>query len=198
MVQKRIPPNRSNKRGPLTIIQETHGRDNIKNFLKKWRKHATIIIYIKTVTIQNIRGFEGTVNDNIWRWQQNFEKRKIMLPSQGITKQLLHAVIGVHRFCTPSGENGTLGSPRVPSSPSGVQNAMDPVTVCNINVYTGHVLRGNLQETSSRQSPWRKGIHVWIFTYFSCGSQNNVWKLTRVLPKWSCSMYCSWLPPSCL
>ena len=67
---------------------------------------------------------------NVWRWQQNFEKRNNHVTK---TKQLLHAVIwGPWVLCTFGGK----WHPRlclVLFSPLGVQNAMDPVIACNVD-----------------------------------------------------------------
>ena len=48
--------------------------------------------------------------NNIWRWQQNFEKRNnSYMYTKILTKQLLHAVTWVHGFCTPSSAISPLG-----------------------------------------------------------------------------------------
>ena len=49
-----------------------------------------------------------------------------------LTKILLHAVTGVHGFCTSSVANMAPSAlPWVSFAPSGVQNAKDPITACS-------------------------------------------------------------------
>ena len=89
--------------------------------------------------VRNTRRFEGTVvcllkNEYsvviMFKDNNRTLRREKYLCYQGITKPLLHAMIGVHGF----------SSPRVPFPPSGVQNTMDPITACNncIMYHHGH------------------------------------------------------------
>ena len=65
----------------------------------------------------------------------------------------------------------------------------------------GNVTQCNLQSTSSRQFPRKKGrshlnVHI-LFLWIV--KMKMFYKITCVLQKWSCSMHCSWLPvKSCL